>query len=364
MIEKLELLNRFKKIHGNKYNYDLVEYKGIFKHIKILCSIHGLFEQTPNVHLAGSGCSICNSVKISKENFIKKCKDKHNNYYDYSLIDFKGTAKKIKIIYPEHGEFDQRASNHANGQKCPYCANQKWNTNMFIKKAIEIHGNKYDYSMVDYKKAHSKIKIICPEHGEFEQISWNHISLKEGCPYCGKNKSNLELFLKKANNVHKNKYNYSFFIKYTNNKEKIKIICPEHGEFIQQINNHLNGQGCPVCLESKGEKIIRNFLENNKIKFEQYKKFEKCKYKNILSFDFYLPEHNMCIEYDGEQHFNSIIYFGGNDKLEYTKKLDNIKENFCKNNNIKLYRIKYGENICDILLKIKQKLLILNDHTF
>jgi len=259
MIKKLELLNRFKKIHGDKYNYDLVDYKGIFKPIKIFCQNHGVFEQTPNVHLTGSGCPECNSVKISTEDFIKKCKDKHDNFYDYSLVDFKGVANKIKIICPDHGEFEQRASNHVAGQRCPYCANQKWTNEMFIKKAKDIHGDKYDYTSVNYENAHKKIIIKCPEHGEFEQIPWNHLSLKEGCPYCGKNKSNMELFLKKANFVHRNKYDYSLFIKYTNNREKIRIICPDHGEFIQNLNNHLNGQGSYLFRDKRRKKNKRIF---------------------------------------------------------------------------------------------------------
>ena len=268
MIKKIDLLNRFKKIHGDRYNYDFVDYKGMLFPIKISCPIHGIFEQTPVIHLNGSGCPICNSVKIPREEFIKRCRDKHNNFYDYSITDFKGVAYKIRIICPEHGEFEQRAGNHLAGQKCPYCANNKWNNNIFIQKAIGIHGNKYDYSLVDYKSAHKKIIIKCPKHGEFEQIPWNHISLKEGCPYCGKNKSNMELFLKKAEEVHKGKYDYTLFTDYTNNREKIRIICPEHGEFVQILCNHLNGQGCPVCLETKGERKIREFLQDNGIKSE------------------------------------------------------------------------------------------------
>jgi len=358
MIKKIDLLNRFKKIHRDKYNYNLVDYKGMLKPIKIYCPDHGIFEQLPNNHLSGSGCPFCNSVKVSKEEFIDRCKKKHNNFYDYSLTDFKGVAYKIKIICPDHGEFDQKASNHVAGQKCPYCSNKKHNNKMFIDKAIKIHDNKYDYSLVDYKNAHEKIKIICHDHGEFEQIPWNHISLKEGCPYCGKNKSNMELFLKKAKEVHKRRYDYSLFTEYTNVKEKIRIICPDHGEFIQQMNNHLNGQGCPVCLETKGERKIRNFLTDNNINFQQYKRFDKCRYKNPLPFDFYIPDKNICIEYDGPQHFEIITYFGGQKRLEYTILLDKIKDKFCEDNGINLFRIRYDDNL---QLKLSELFDLTND---
>lgn len=345
MIKKIDLLNRFKKIHGDRYNYDFVDYNGMLKPIKISCPIHGIFEQLPNNHLSGSGCPLCNSVKISSSNFIERCKKKHDNFYNYSLVDFKGVAKKIKIICPEHGEFEQRAGNHLAGQKCPYCANQKWDNNMFIQKSKEIHGDKYDYSLVDYENAHKKIIIKCPKHGEFIQIPWNHISLKEGCPYCGNNKSNMELFLKKAEEIHNGRYNYSLFTNYTNNREKIRIICPEHGEFVQILCNHLNGQGCPVCLETKGERKIREFLQDNKIKFEVYKRFKECRYKNPLPFDFYLPDMNICVEYDGPQHFEPVKHFGGQKRLEYTILLDKIKDKYCEENGINLFRIRYDDNL-------------------
>lgn len=350
MLKKIDLLKRFEKIHGDKYIYEFVNYKGIFNTVKIKCRKHGFFEQTPSNHLNGSGCPECNSVKISVDEFIKRCNDKHNNFYDYSSIDFKGVSKKINIICPEHGKFEQRAGNHLYGQKCPYCSNKKFDSIKFIKMANIIHKNKYDYSLSSFNKSQNKIKIICKIHGVFEQRPDNHIHSKQGCPYCSKNKSNLELFKIKANEIHHNKYDYSLFIEYTNNKEKIKIICPNHGIFIQKLNNHLNGQGCPICLETIGERNIRIFLENNNIKFYQYKNFKECRYKNPLIFDFYLPDINTCIEYDGQQHFEPINHFGGLNKLKYTKKLDKIKDKFCIDNNIRIIRIKYNE---DYYIKLK-----------
>jgi len=349
MIKKDILIERFTKIHSDRYDYSLVTYKGMHKKVIIGCSIHGIFNQTPAIHLSGSGCPVCNSVKLSKSDFISRCNEIHNNKFDYSLVDFGGVCYKIIIICPTHGNFEQRAGNHSSGQGCPMCSNKRWNNEIFIKKSIKIHGDKYDYSLVDYKNAHTKIKIICPEHGEFEQIPWNHLSLKEGCPYCAENKSNLKLSKMKASTIHNNKYDYSYFTKYINVKEKIKIICPDHGEFTQKLNNHLNGQGCPICDESKGEKEIRRILDDSGFEYITEKKFDDCKYKNCLSFDFYLPEHNICIEYDGIQHFESVDFFGGISRLKYNQKVDHIKNDYCKNNNIELLRIKYTDSIKDKL---------------
>lgn len=139
---------------------------------------------------------------------------------------------------------------------------------------------------------------------------------------------------------------------YINSHSKIKITCPEHGNFYQKLYKHKQGQGCPKCNQSKGEKIIENFLKKHNIKFETQKKFENCKNKKQLPFDFYLPDFNVCIEYDGLQHFESVEFFGGNEYLEKIIENDNIKNSYCKNNNIDLLRIPYNYDVEDILNNI------------
>ena len=120
----------------------------------------------------------------------------------------------------------------------------------FIIKAKTKHGNKYDYSKVDYVNNTTKVCIICPEHGEFYQSPYKHI-IGQGCPLCSKTKtSTTSDFIKQANKIHNNKYNYSK-VEYTNNRTKVCIICPEHGEFWQDPHNHLKGKGCPICSKSK-----------------------------------------------------------------------------------------------------------------
>ena len=123
---------------------------------------------------------------------------------------------------------------------------------------------------------------------------------------------------------------------------------PEHGEFLQNIYNHKNGTGCPVCKESKGEKIITNFLKENKIHYIPQKKFDSCINKRKLPFDFYLPDYNICIEYDGKQHFEINDFFGGLESFEMVKINDKIKTDYCFDNNITLIRIN-KENIKDKL---------------
>ena len=157
-----------------------------------------------------------------------------------------------------------------------------------------------------------------------------------------------ELFVYKSKKIHGDKYDYSL-VNYINNKTKVEIICSEHGIFKQRPTDHLNGCGCPICRESKGEKKIRNFLNEKKIKFLPQYKFNNCKHILQLSFDFYLPEYNICIEYNGIQHYKPIEKFGGKNQFLIQNKCDNIKKEFCLKNNIKLIIIKYDNNILDEL---------------
>lgn len=223
--------------------------------------------------------------KITTEEFIQRAKSIHGDKYDYDESVYVGAKIKIKVICKRHGMFVQRPDAHLNGSLCPICGelnrrqNKRYDNNMFIEKAEEKHGNLYDYSGVDYQHSQSLVKIICRVHGVFKQIP----------------------------------------------------------------NNHLNGKGCPKCKTSKGEIAIENCLIKNNIKHKMQYAFNDCKYKQPLPFDFYLPEYNMCIEYDGQQHYESVIHWGGDDKLKYTKENDGIKNDFCVENNIKLIRIPYWD---------------------
>jgi len=218
---------------------------------------------------------------------------------------------------------------------------KKLTTEEFIEKAKKIHGDKYDYSLVDYKKSHSNIKIICKIHGIFEQLPNNHLGGK-GCIKCtNKEKLNIKIFIDRSNKIHNNKYKYEL-INNLNKLSYINIICPIHGKFIQRISSHIGGKnGCPNCNESKGELKISKFLDKNGIKFKRQFTFEKCKNKQNLPFDFYLIDYNICIEYDGEQHFNPIKYFGGPKRMQKIKLNDSIKNKFCSDYGIKIIRISY-----------------------
>jgi very-short-patch-repair endonuclease len=208
----------------------------------------------------------------------------------------------------------------------------------------EVHGDKYDYSKVVFKNNDSNVILICPEHGEFKKTPGKIIYQKAGCNKCvGKNLTNEER-ITEAKKVHGEKYGYDKFV-YVKSIKKTIVTCPTHGDFKISPNDHINqGTGCSKCKESKGEKLISQILDNMKIQYTQQKRFNGCtgnsgkKFSKRLPFDFYLPDFNICIEYDGRQHFEPVW---GEEQLLIQKGIDNIKDNYCLNNGIKLIRFGY-----------------------
>jgi hypothetical protein len=227
----------------------------------------------------------------------------------------------------------------------------------FINKSNLIHNYIYDYSLVGYKNNKTEVNIKCEKHGIFNQRPDSHLR-GIGCKFCGEEKfkitqrKNINKVVEDFNNFHNYKYDYSL-MKYKNAHTKILIICKKcQLEFKQTPNTHLRC-GCPYCNESKGEKIIKTFLNKNNILFERQKGFNDCVYKSKLFFDFYLPNFNMCIEYDGLQHFKKIEFFGGEKNFELIKMRDYIKTKYCENNKIFLLRICDKDDILEKLYFLK-----------
>ena len=190
-LDKDLLISEFRKIHGDRYSYDKIFEKDYIiksknQKIPIICSKHGVFYQRIDKHLSGQGCPKCaRNLPITKEEFIERARKIHGDKYDYSKVDYVNGDTKVCIICPEHGEFWQKPNYHMKGRGCPLCAsNIPLTTNEFIKRAKEVHGDKYDYSKVEYVNYGTKVCIVCPKHGEFWQLTGNHIGKKQGCPRC------------------------------------------------------------------------------------------------------------------------------------------------------------------------------------
>ena len=234
----------------------------------------------------------------------------------------------------------------------------KLTQDQFIEKSKLVHGEKFNYSLVNYVDCKTKVKIICKEHGEFEQTPDSHLYNRRGCILCSNRSKDINIFIKKAKLIHGNKYDYSL-VKYNNCKQKVIIVCKIHGEFTQIPDAHINlKQGCPICKSSKGELAIKQILDTKNIKYIQQFKFNDCRSKQPLPFDFYLPEHNICIEFDGEQHFRPYRYSNNQEKNELkfkqTQTNDKIKDEYCHDNNIHLIRIPYTDCIIDRMHSIQE----------
>lgn len=209
----------------------------------------------------------------TQDQFIEKARQKHGSLYDYSLVDYKHSHKKVSIVCDLHGSFLQKPAAHLSGYGCPKCRYIKSAKKMaltleqFVEKSRQVHGDLYDYSSTKYINANQKVAIGCPKHGTFHQLARSHLS-GFGCTLCGLEKitDSHEDFLRKAGEVHAEKYDYSL-TRYAGWDSKVEIVCREHGSFMQSPSSHLQGQGCPHCAKT-GFKI-------DKPAFLYFVKFQK-----------------------------------------------------------------------------------------
>lgn len=338
MYTKEEIIEKSRKIHGDRYDYSKVNYKNIKDKVIIICPEHGEFETTFDNHINGrSGCPECSKVKrYNNDEWIAKAKRIHGNKYDYSKVKYTNAREKVTIICHEkdilgieHGEFDIRACNHITGTGCPKCGKRyKMSQNEFIGKAKLVHGDKYDYSETKYTYSTEKVDIICKIHGLFTQVASSHL-MGCGCPKCNKGvRIDKDEFIEKSKEVHGDYYDYSD-VDYISARTKVLINCPRHGAFLQTPAAHMKGCGCQKCKSSRLEDVVLNLLKKNDISFIYQ--------SNILdmgkqSVDFLIPDKRLIIECQGEQHFNPVDFSKGENKeqarllLKQRKKLDNDKQ--------------------------------------
>ena len=295
-------------------------------------------------------------MKHTLETYIKTLDSKHIEKYNYLYLE--GDKGKTYVVYicPMHGLKKQEIYLHKNGYGCVDCAMDSKKSKLhdifassekdFIEKAKKVHGDKYDYSKVEYINTHTKVCIICPEHGEFWQTPGNHI-YGQGCPICGGTHGiTLERFIENANKKHNFKYTYENAV-YKDAHTKLLITCPKHGDFLQTPNDHLSGCGCPECKMSHMERETKQLLTEYNIKFEEQKQFDWLIFKKRgrMKLDFYLPDYNIAIECQGEQHFYPIDYYHGKEKFELIQERDEIKKKLCEKNNVSIEYINYYDNL-------------------
>jgi len=213
------------------------------------------------------------SAQLTTKDFIDRSLKVHGDKYDYSEVNYINCKIKVSIICKknDHGIFEQTPDSHVRGANCPKCDNENRTHSFedFLERALKIHGNKYNYDKVIYKKSNIKVTIHCPidGHGDFEMRPSSHLGSKQGCPICGDMSKSTEEFIKDSQQVHGNLYDYSK-VNYINSKTKVTIICliPGHGEFDQLPTNHIskaNENGCPKCAPNK-KSSREEFIERSK----------------------------------------------------------------------------------------------------
>jgi len=319
--------------------------------------------------------------KLTQEKFINRSIQVHGDKFDYSKMKYVNSNTKVRVICKKHGAFRQWPIDHLRGRGCSKCGKEsvanklRKSKELFVEQASKIHGNKYDYSLVEYKgTTKKKVKIICPTHGVFNQFPNDHLR-GHGCVGCGFDigfnkfrKDKIDNFktnvLIRCSLIHHNKFCYDLVSDIKNGSDKVKILCNKHGVFLQSLSIHVYGSGCPKCSRttSKSETFTKDFLVKRNITFVEQKTFKDLvspKSGRKLKYDFFLPNQNLIIELDGMQHFKSIRFQGcSKEEAERifvrTKLHDNIKNNYATTHNINLVRIPYTKftDLENILLKI------------
>lgn len=309
-LTKEEFITRSQEVHGDKYDYSLVEYKNNSTKVWLICPIHGKFKIRPGNHLTGQGCKTCgyerngDGSRLTLEEFLARSVEAHGNKYDYSKVEYSTVDNQVTIICPVHGEFQQIAKHHMNGIGCKRCgvesAQQKTRMTLeeFVTKARGIHGDKYGYENAIYQGSMVPLLITCLIHGDFPQIPNDHLSKKAGCPSCaGVKRYTTPQFTELAKEVHEGKYTYENVV-YATTDDKVLITCPKHGDFPQTPHDHLQGVGCPSCGcngISKGETELVEFVKSLGVIVDTRDRSIIKPYE----LDIVLPELKVAIEYNG-----------------------------------------------------------------
>ena len=244
--------------------------------------------------------------QLTTQQFIERSVATHGNRYDYSKTEYRNNMSAARITCPQHGDFTQRAAHHMDGHGCPRCKDAKtsarcrYGTHDFVTKARAIHGDLYDYSLVNYERTSAKVQIICSVHGPFWQVPNAHVSGKRsGCPKCAGKFLSTSEFVEKARAVHGSRFSYDA-TEYKTIKGQVAITCETHGVFHQMAENHLAGSGCHFCWQeayiSKDERELADWIESAGL---QVTRNDRETLPRNAEIDIFIPSLSIGIEYNG-----------------------------------------------------------------
>lgn len=252
-------IEKAKSLHGDRYDYSKTVYKNSTTKITVTCPVHGDFTTHPVTHLSSTGCPKCSMEAVADfhrkttEWFVEKAREQFGDEHDYSLVEYVDTHTPVKIVCKKHGLFEAIPAYYFTRKTgCSQCAEEirakeyAISFEEFVERSRAKHGDKYTYHREDYKYIKEKTRVTCPEHGDWWIVGIHH-TRGVGCAKCaGVALKDTETFIEQAREVHGSKYDYSK-TQYTLNKNKVEIICPEHGSFWQAASSHLSGSGCSAC---------------------------------------------------------------------------------------------------------------------
>ena len=360
--------DEFQSRLGN--GFEILEYEGYNKYIKVKClSCKKEIEYKIAKNLSlNPKCPKCSGYRKTTEEWIKEAVKIHGDKYDYSNSEYKTNKDGIKIFCKRCGEyFFQRPTVHLKscGHSCYkkeiLSENAKSCTEEFVEKMERKFPNKYSYKKIKYVNNTTKVQVFCKKCKDYFWQQPYKLLIGYGCSNCALERSietrkiSLDEFKKRSNIIHHGLYNYNK-AKFDKTIDEINIYCNSCKRYFSQtVASHLSGSGCPFCKKSIGEKIIKKYFDDNKINYTQNKTFVDLKDIGNLSYDFYLKDYNMLIEYNGIQHYEFKPYFHKT-LHDFHKQLhhDWLKRKYARKNNIKLMVVSYKENLDEFLRRIKQ----------
>ena len=367
-----EFHQKIRENFGDQYDLSGVVWPGANKKVTLTCRDHGTFTQTSHLLTKKdrpSGCQLCGKARTADAKrkgtgfIIEKFRAVHGDRFDYSTVVWKGIDEKVTIICREHGDFSVRPYKHLGPtggcQQCNRIRREQTARTFedWVSLCKAVHGDQYEYIRLTKRDGRAALVLRCPEHGEFVQAAKTHLQGR-GCSKCGgikiaeSKRMSVDDYVERARTIHGDLYDYSE-VEFDNIRQKIKIGCPDHGFFLQYAEAHTRlAIGCPKCKASKPEVRIRLWLENQDLDFVEQWRDHDCRFESgrLASFDFYLPQHNLIIEYDGEFHFMETVTIYPSRKMlepniEANQKRDRIKDAWATTNGIRLERIRYDEDL-------------------
>lgn len=280
-LKQEEVIQRFKDKHGDKYEYKFVEYVNAKTKVKIICPVHGEFLQEAAAHMQGKGCRKCQAIKTGNrcrstfEDFVTKSTETHGDLYDYSEVLYTDSHTKVNIICKTHGGFFQKPTHHVDGIGCPKCGKDsaasklKRTDEEFISKARAVHGDRYDYSEMNYKNSNFKITVKCREHGTWKTSPVNHL-VGSGCPTCGGSRGfsaeedGIFYIIQSPDDITK------VGISNRAAENRLKNVSSSYGKPFRKIKHYYGGGAAILNLEKEIIKLLRKEYKQPNFVFDGY----------------------------------------------------------------------------------------------